>query len=208
MSRREDSLVRELAEKLAPKFKKIFTNRKPSASSRLRKRIEARLGYVPLLQPEIDICFLDRKGLFNAAEVKVFTGSEFSFKTPFYEGIGQALALHRYGFDASALWFLFPGRRPPARINEYGPEAWAFVQNDLRLHLDFSYFFVEETNSGHVFHVMQYNGRQNGYALLPIDDTRFPIEWRHPNPIRCLPVQKALRETLEWYLGISDEAKS
>ncbi len=205
MPRLEDTLVRELAQKLAPKFKQVFTNKKPSASQNLRERLEARLGYIPLLQPEIDLCFLDSKGSFTAAEVKVFTGSEFSFKTPFYEGIGQALALHRYGFDACALWFMFPGLEPPSGINKYGPEAWAFVQNDLGLPLDFSYFFVKETRSGHVFHVMQYEGRQNGYALLPIDDPHFRIEWRHPNPLKCFPVQKALRETLEWYLGISDE---
>jgi hypothetical protein len=200
MAKLEDILVRELAAILEPKFSKIYTNKKPSASPKFKARIEERLGYIPILQPEIDICVVDREGALGAVEVKVFKGSEFTFRTPFYEGIGQALALHRYGFDGVALWFLFPGTHVPGGIDKYGPEAWSFIRKDLALPLDFSYVFVEELPEDRVYHVMQYSGRQRGYKLCPIEHPKFVLKWRYGNPIKHLPVQTALRETLEWWL--------
>ena len=203
-SRLEDKLVRELAEQLKPKAAQIWTNKKPSASSRFRQRIEARLGYIPILQPEIDMCVMSNGGKLLAVEVKLFKG-DMTFRTPFYEGIGQALALQRYGFDAVALWFLFPQGASTTGINRYGAEAGSFIRNDLNLPLDFSYLSARQVKSRHVFEVMQYKGRQDGYKLLPIDDPYFVPTWRHANPLRDTPLQKALRETLEWYLKIKPD---
>ena len=52
-----------------------------------------------------------------AVEVKAFSGSSLGFRLPFYEGIGQALALHRYAVDFAALWFFFYGDVKPALMN-------------------------------------------------------------------------------------------
>jgi hypothetical protein len=204
MPRLEDLLVRELAAKLAPKFAQVYTNKKPAASSKFQAKIKSCLGYLPILQPEVDLCLLTRTGALCAVEVKIFTEPGFTFRTPFYEGIGQALALHRYGFDAVALWFLFLGDQIPGGMDRYGAEAWAFVRNDLCLPLDFSYIFVEDNGGDRIYHVMQYVGRQVGYKLLPIDHPQFILTWKHPNPIKHLPVQKALRETFDWWLGVSN----
>ncbi len=199
----EDILVRELAQQLKPKATKVWTHKKPSTSSTFRRRIESRLGYIPILQPEIDLCILSTSGHLIAVEAKLFKGAEMTYRTPFYEGIGQALALHRYGFDAVALWFLFPDGANTKGINRYGAEAWAFIRNDLYLPLDFSYISAKQEGDRHVFGVMQYTSRQTGYEIVfPIDHPKFRLEWRHPNPIKCLPVQQALREALEWWLKI------
>lgn len=99
--------MKELAVQLKPKARRIWTHKKPFASKPFRERLERQLGYTPILQPEIDLCVLTNSDHLSAVEAKLFKG-EMTFKTPFDEGIGQALALHRYGFDAVALWFLFP----------------------------------------------------------------------------------------------------
>ena len=200
-SKIEDMLVRELADQLKPKAAKIWSHKKPSASKRFRDRVEARLGYVPILQPEIDLCMLSRDGALVAVEAKFFKG-DLTFLTPFYRSIGQALALHRYGFDAVALWHLFSDGANTKGINRYGGEAWSFIRNDLFLPLDFSYFSARRIGSNHVFEVMQYNSRQDGFALMPIDDPLFVLTWKHPNPLKDNPVPRVLREMLEWYSGI------
>lgn len=196
----ERTLVLELAEQLKPKVDKIWTHKKPSASPKFREEIKYRLnGYLPILQPEIDMCIRLNDGQLVAVEAKLFKG-DLTFSTPFYEGIGQALALHRYGFDAVALWFLFPEGKETKGMNQYGAEAWCFVRKDICLPLDFSYFSAKQEGDHRVFEVMQYDGRQTGFKIRSIDDPLFKLSWRYPNPFKGKPIQKALRETLELYL--------
>jgi hypothetical protein len=137
-----------------------------------------------------------------AVEAKLFKGEALTYSTPFYEGIGQSVALHRYGFDHVALWFLFSDGADASAFNRYGAEAWSFVRNDLCLPLDFSYLSVKRIDSKYHFQVMQYTGRQDGVQLLPINDPRFNITWKYSNPIRYSPVQKAMRSTIEWWLKV------
>ncbi len=196
----EDVLVKELGEQLRVRVSDVWTHRKPSASSKFKSAIKKRIGYIPILQPEIDLCMRLNDGHLVAVEVKLFTGTVLTYRTPFYEGIGQALALHRYGFDSVALWFLFAEGAEADALNRYGAEAWAFVINDLCLPLDFSYLAVKNDGSRNHFEVFQYTGHQQGYKLKSIDDPDFPIRWKFLNPIRDLPVQQALRATLELWL--------
>lgn len=198
----EDKLVKELAMQLQPKVSSIWTHKKPSTSSKFKNEIERRLGYVPILQPEIDLCMLLNDDRLVAVEAKLFKGEALTYSTPFYEGIGQALALHRYGFDHVALWFLFADGADEKAFNRYGAEAWAFVRNDLCIPLDFSYLSVQRKGSKYLFQVMQYTERQNGVQLLPINDPQFNITWKHTNPIRHNKVQQEMRSTIEWYLKI------
>ena len=201
-SKIEDTLVKELAVQLKPNAKRIWTHKKPSVSKPYRERLEERLSYIPILQPEIDLCVLTHSDHFLVVEAKLFKG-DITYKTPFYEEIGQALALHRYGFDAVALWFLFSDGVNLEGVNRYGAEAWTFVRKDLKLPLDFSYITVRKEKHGHIFDVMQYENRQHGFRILyPINHDNFVLKWRHQNPILDLPVQRTMRETLEWWLQI------
>jgi hypothetical protein len=95
----EDILVKELASQLESQVSRFWTHKKPSTSSKFKAEIERRLGYVPILQPEIDLCLRLKDGRLVAVEAKLFKGEALTYRTPFYDGIGQALALHRYGFD-------------------------------------------------------------------------------------------------------------
>lgn len=198
----EDFLVRQLAAQLAHRVSRTWTCRKPSASSTFKSEIRERLGYIPILQPEIDLCMQLTDGKLVAVEAKLFSGDALTFRTPFYTGIGQALALHRYGFDHVALWFLFADGAARDAYNRYGAEVWSFVRNDLALPLDFSYLAVNRHGGGYRFDVIQYTGRQTGVTLLPIDDPSFTMTWKHQNPIRDAPVQRALRSTLETWLKV------
>lgn len=94
----------KLSGKLTHKFDKIYIHKKPSASEHFRNYLKDQLGHIPILQPELDMVFRENSGDLNAVEVKSFAPSEFGYRMCFYEGIGQALALHRYGFDHVALW--------------------------------------------------------------------------------------------------------
>jgi len=196
----EDELVKKLAHKISSKYKNFYTNRKPSSSSKCRNYLKIKLPHIPILQPEIDLILESHDGQLYAAEVKLFKTEEVNFNLPFYLGLGQALALHRYGFDKASLFHLFLGKNLPARINIYGPEIWAFIRNDLCIPLDYSYIWVEEKEMEYDFHVMQYIGRQNGIKLLKIDDPNFNINFRYENPIKDQPTQKIMRECLELWL--------
>jgi hypothetical protein len=162
--------------------------------------LERQLGYMPILQPDIDMIFREKSGKLNAVEVKSFTASEFGKNMGFYKGIGQALALHRYGFDHVALWHFISDDIPLEAINKYGAETWSFIQNDMRLPLDFTYIKITDINHDYIFQVMQYTNRQTGIKLMPIDNPQFSIEWRNDNPIKDLDAQKAIRSSLELWL--------
>ena len=201
MNPHESNLVKKLRDKLMDKFENIYIHRRPSNSPRLRERLERQLGYVPILQPDLDMIFRETSGKLNAVEVKSFTAAEFGKNMSFYKGIGQALALHRYGFDHVALWHFISDDIPSDAINKYGAETWSFIRNDMRLPLDFTYIKVNGINEDYTFSVMQYTDRQTGIKLLPIDNPQFHIVWRNPNPIKNLSAQRVIRSSLELWLN-------
>jgi hypothetical protein len=202
MEKLENILVKELANKISYKYSNIHTNRKPSASSKVRNYLYRKLNYIPLLQPEIDIIIESNNNELYGIEVKLFKTDSVNFNLPFYHGLGQSVALYRYGFDRVALFQLFIGQKPPNNMNIYGPEIWAFIRNDLKIPLDYSYIWVEElSDARHNFHVMQYINRQDGIKLRKIDDPNFNITFKYKNPIKDLPVPKTIRACLELWLN-------
>lgn len=201
MQKIEDQLVKKLSSKLQYKFEKIYCLRKPSASPKLKKYLKNKLGYIPILQPEIDMIIRDFSGNLYAIEVKLFKADQINYKIPFYNGLGQAIALYRYGFDSVALFFFFLDSNSYTNMNRYGAEIWSFIRNDLGLPLDFSYFDVRKIENNFKFRVMQYTERQSGIKLLEIDDPKFLIKFKYSNPIRHLPLQIEIRHGLELWLN-------
>ncbi len=195
----EDRLVKNLAEKIKNKYDVVYTNRKPSASPKVKEYLKKELGYIPILQPEIDILLKDNLERLYAIEAKLFKG-EITYSLPYYEGLGQAIALHKYGFDYAALYTFFLTDTNINSMNRYGAEIWTFIRNDLCLPLDFTYFHVIEKENDYEFNVMQYSQRQVGVKLIPIDDPRFNITFKHPNPIRDYPLPMKIREAIEKWL--------
>lgn len=197
MNLREQKLVKELKRTLARKFQRIEIHRRPYNSPKVKRCLKTVLGYVPILQPELDM-ILWRESETVAVEAKVFTPTSMR---SFYEGIGQALALHRFGFDYASLWLFF------LDVNEdnlrRGPTSWGFIRDQLELPLDFTYFRVETTDGDLddcKFITMQYRGSQQGYELLDIGDPEFDIRFKWQNPIRDHYEQRAIRYAIElWF---------
>jgi hypothetical protein len=200
MNQTERLLVEKLRDKLKFKFDRIEIYRKPSISPKVRTYLENRLSYIPVLQPELDMVLWLKNGEMAAVEVKAFNPTASKSIHPFCEGIGQALALHRFGFNYACLWFLFLDTNQE-EADQYGAQAWSFIRKGLKLPLEFTYFQVEKTSSGDTaFHTLQYTGMQSGYQLLDVDDPAFRIQFRYPNPMRTKCVQQVIRKTLElWF---------
>lgn len=131
------------------KESKLFSSQLANADNPLARA----LGFCPVLHPDVDICLKRHSGQLDGVELKVI-GSKSS--RAFYTGIGQALALHRYGFDHSALWVVFESEEDLRRL---GSAAWYFVRNSAMLALDFTPYLLEHTHANAVsFRVWQYDG--------------------------------------------------
>ncbi len=192
----ERQAVKSLQQLLHDRYSWVTAHRKPSASKPLRQQLEAKLGYIPILQPEIDLAFGDKGGSAYAVEVKLVPVTELSFSLPFYEGIGQALALHRYGFDAVALWTVFVGSAIGETASQYGAQAWYFLRNELDLPLDFTFFYLDPTRTPWSFVPQQYLNARASRPLAPLNNRRFPIHFRHPNPLRLTRSASEIRRVL------------
>jgi hypothetical protein len=196
----ERFLVEMIKKKLEPQFDKIWTHKKISASPRFKNYIKNQLGYIPILQPEIDLVLKTNHGNLNAIEVKFLNRTTNGYNLPYYWGIGQALALQRFGFDHVGLW-LFVGQNITEKdLHKYGAEAWTFIRQELELKIEYSYFRIIIEKNNVRFLVMKYSGKQDGYELLDIDDPRFLITWKHLNPLKKDPIAIALRAGIELYL--------
>jgi len=139
-------------------------------------------------------------GILSAIEVKLFRRTKGYYSTPFYEGIGQALAMLGYGFDHVALWYLFQEKDLKFAKNAYGSQTWHFIRNALDLPLDFSFFAIRESGNKLSFDVMKFTGEDNWVKLCPLDDPRFRITWKHKNPLRNDDTAAAIREGLDLWL--------
>lgn len=219
--KKEDSLTKILGRKLVGKIielqrcdkfgqshwsclaqiKEISTGRNPVNNKKIKGELENQLKYIPILQPQPDLVFWcvdkDEKEYSVAIEAKI--ANQQSRMRSFYEGIGQALALNRLGFDYSGLYLYFLGDF--AEIHKRGAETWSFVRNDLRLPLDFTYFQVKGNSDATDFSVMQYDGRQSGFELVKdINDPQFRITFKYPNPVKDNSPQREIQQALRNFL--------
>jgi len=180
----EKFLVKKLRRRLSHLFKEIHVHVPIANKPDFRNTIVEQFGYAPVLN-EIDMIFIEASGALRAVEVKYFKlKDKYSFNRPFYDGIGQALTLLRYGFDNVGLWHLFSDEIEEERFDRYGANTWSFIRNDLRFPLEYTYFTVSDQQYDPNFTIRQYISRSGGITLCPIDDPDFQMNWRYPNPFR------------------------
>lgn len=199
----ENALVEILKVRLAPRYQKILLHQNLATLTQFRTLLVNQLGYLPVLN-EIDMILVRNGGQLCAIEVKYFKVEKGSFNRPFYDGIGQALSLLRYGFDYVALWHLFSGEIEQNRLDRYGAGTWWFLHNQTNLPLDFTYFRVDVRQGNPEFMVMKYDGPDRGAQLRPIDSKDFVITWAKQNPFRFTKDGMLLRKTLADALKIGD----
>jgi len=213
----ERTLTRELKKKfdeaVPQKFDRIYIFSQPFRNPRLRKLWNDLYGprtqfheVAPPLQPEIDM-ILCKNDKMIAAEIKYFEPSGKSLSRSFYEGIGQTLALLKWGFDHAALWQMYETSTSPEALWYYGGYTWQFLvgppeQGGLGLPIEFTFMLVERTNGGYDFRPIQPRLIRNAIRLdklLPPYHPRFEIRTPRPNPlIRDERVQKLRHGLIEW----------
>jgi len=199
-----------------PKYDKIFVSKKPFQAKSLREKwfeiygkpLKVNQSLVPPLQPEIDMIFCKGKKMM-AVELKYFQHKGSGLNHSFYEGIEQALALLRWGFDYVALWQLF--EHPSISKDElwfYGGWTWSFLHaspqlGGLNLPLEFTFMLVRKSNHGYDFNPVQphrINGSIRLEVLIPPYDPRFEIRTPHKNTLLDCPEVIRLRKMLEEWL--------
>jgi len=198
----ERFLVEKVKEKIEPLFDQVWIHKKPSSSSKFREASKIAFGYIPILQPEFDLIIKTKTGQLNAIEIKYLRKPKNGYNIPYYFGIGQALALSRFGFDHVGLWLFVDGDLNMNAINKYGAEAWHFIRNEMDLALEYSYFKIIDFQDHIDFVVMQYTDSQNGYELKEVNDADFKITFKHPNQLRLDEKSIKMRGLIEEYLNI------
>lgn len=210
----EKILTRELKKKFdetSPrKFDKIHIFAKPFRNPHLKKLWNHLYGpriqlhkIAPPLQPEIDM-ILCKNDKMIAVELKYFEPRGESLSRSFYEGIGQTLALLRWGFDNVALWQLYETSTSPEALWFYGGYTWQFLhgssdQGGLGLPIEFTFMRIGRTNEGYEFRPIQPRLIDNAIRLdllLPPYHPNFEIRAPHPNPLLRDPRIQELRNGL------------
>jgi hypothetical protein len=183
MDSRERSCANAMAEQLRPWFAWVTTSKTLSKSrlARATGGLARELGYVPVLQPDIDICLKGREGQGGelcGIELKVVRRG--GKPQSFYSGIDQALALQRYGLDHVALWVAF---EDVADLRRLSSVAWWFLRNEARLEVDFAPYLLTEPEVGkRVFRAWQYEGPGGSHDTGAVVGDHSPC-FRHDNPL-------------------------
>lgn len=142
-----------------------------------------------------------------AVELKYFKRKGGGLNHSFYEGIEQALALLRWGFDHVALWQLFEEDISKDELWFYGGWTWAFLHDKperggLGLPIEFTFMMIRRSEKGYNFHPIQPNRVKGGIrldVLYPPYDRRFHITATRPNPlVRYSEVRKLRKMLVEW----------
>ncbi|MCJ7559883.1 hypothetical protein MUO79_04605 [Candidatus Bathyarchaeota archaeon] len=211
-----EELKRKFDQSPKPKYDKIFVSKKPFQVKSLKEkwfeiygkplRVDPKL--VPPLQPEIDMILCKGRTMM-AIELKYFRRKGRGLDHSFYEGIEQALALLRWGFDYVALWQLF--EHPSIGKDElwfYGGWTWNFLHappeyGGLNLPLEFTFMLVRKKNQGYDFLPIQperIGGSIRLAVLYPPYDPRFEIRTPHRNTLLSCSEVIRLREMLDEWL--------
>lgn len=151
----------------------------------------------PILQPEIDLVAKNNYSL-NAIEVKYFKveeGNKFNYS--YYEGIDQAIAYLRFGFDFVALWHVFDDI-PLSQFKEYGWRTWNFLR-ELTIPIDFTYFIFN--NSDNSIKGVKTNDPRDETLLPDLSEGPPILAWRHPNPYLLTIEGKKIRSVINDIVG-------
>ena len=214
----ENVLAKEIKKRFEqsdkPKFDRIHVSKKPYQAAKLKKlwhemygrALGVPLTLVPPLQPEIDLIFCEGSEL-TAVELKHFRRKGRGLNHSFYEGIGQALALLRWGFDHVALWQLYDEDISKEELWFYGGWTWIFLHakpedGGLNLPIEFTFYVVQRVENGYDFRPI--NPIINGgkikliYALPPYHPD-FHWHSKYTNPLLVRTDVKKLREAMiQW----------
>lgn len=219
----ERTLTRELKRKfdetVPRKFERVHIFVQPFRSRALKKLWNQLYGprthfhdINPPLQPEIDLILCGNQEMI-AVELKYFEPRGRSLSQSFYEGVGQTLALLRWGFDHAALWQLYDKETSPEALWYYGGYTWQFLhgsheQGGLMLPIEFTFMRVDKDNNGYDFRPIQPRVMPDAIRLdplIPPYHPMFQIRTPHANPLLKDNRVQQLRTGLSEWLEKRDE---
>jgi hypothetical protein len=200
----EQRMIRDMARDFAEYSSvRIARSNINTESRRLRKYWESAYpGEPPPAKPAIDLFvvqfdeFTDIE-LKNVREVKANGRKVVSH--PYYAGLGQALALFRFGFDFVQLWHCFRDEITDKVIAKSMRDTWQLIY-DLKLPIGFAGHKVSERDrdfSMSEVHVSFGDPPPYEYDKPP-DPARFWVE----TPLRDTPEWQKIREFISHILRI------
>ena len=151
-----------------------------------------------LAQPDIDILVVQRADLVGI-ELKYFKLQRGQFKRSYYEGIGQALALLRYGFDYVQLWHCFDQQVEATQVMRFVENTWDLV---YKLKLPIGYASLRLQGQEHHVSTKQIHviAEHITEDERPPDITGSRSETK--NPLREQDESKRMREFIQHVLRI------
>jgi hypothetical protein len=159
-------------------------------------------GYPPPPKPDIDL-FVVQRNEFTGIELKnvrpVTSNARKVVSHPFYAGLGQALALLRFGLDSVQLWHCFRDEIPDKVIAKSMRDTWQLTY-ELKLPIGFAALKVSERDGD--FSMTEVHASFGDPPLLEYDSLPDPARFRAENPLRNTPEGQKTREFISHILQI------
>ena len=158
MIKDELDLARKLKKSMAFDFREVFDNIN-LASKKFYPYWKKWHGEpVFSAQPQIDLMFVTTNLQLLAVELKYFRKTkEGKIKNPFYAGIGEALALLRFGFSAVSLWHFFDEKLDREYYERLYGNCFSLI-NYLDLPINYQGYRVFQDNEQLEFGVLYLGG--------------------------------------------------
>lgn len=205
MSLSERQLASRLATDLPEEYSSIRIARSNinMESRRFRKYWESAYpGEAPPAKPDIDL-FVVQFNEFTGIELKnirlLKANGRKVVSHPYYAGLGQALALLRFGFDFVQLWHCFRDEIPDKVIAKSMRDTWHLIY-DLKLPIGFARLKVSERDRD--FSVIEVHDSFGDPPLYEYDKPPDPTRFRAENPLRDTPEGQRIREFISHILQI------
>ena len=144
---------------------------------------------MPYAQPDIDLLLVDRRRQLLAIEVKYLKRKRITY----YAGIGEALALLRFGFLSVSLWLCFSEKVPLEEARRCGRITEELIRA-LGLPINFSAIRVMESGEGTQLKEIVPNS--------PVEKFKIPSLYGKENPFRETQQAKRAEEFLRMVLKI------
>lgn len=190
----ELQLAAILREKLAPNFREVYVNIN-LASNRFYPDWEKWHGKpVPSAQPQIDLLLVDKSFQLLATELKWFRKTKRGqTNLPFYAGMGEALALLRFGFTVVSLWHFFDEELVQEEVRRLY-RSCELLMNALNLPVNYQAFIVVKAGTEPEFRRLISDGK--------VQVKQLPTAYGKSNPFRSNIDAQKIQDFLRTVLRI------
>jgi hypothetical protein len=192
----EAALAHQLSARLRKDFNDVHVNVNP-ASHKFYPYWKKWFGeFTPIAQPQIDLLLVDRGYQLLAVELKyIRLDKKGQVNYPFYEGIGEALALLRFGFTRVSLWHCFDQEISLDMVRKYKDSTSSLI-NTLNLPINYSALRVMKSNEQ-----MQFKE----FLTDMSESERLSLPYGKSNPLHLKGDAKKIEDFLRTALKIPKE---